>query len=176
MNILNFVPVLVFLCGPHARHPNPSDDEIERAAQQLAGLIRTAQRHRELAARGLLGWPLMHFEVVLLVAASPVPAVLSAFVARGGVVFDCSAWSSSTRTDARCPDCARARPLNRVDAWRCRACGLYAAHGWMAAVPLERWAPSLLLLAVFVAGAVFALFNVNRGVQDRIAQPRSFPR
>ncbi len=39
---------------------------------------------------------------------------------------------------------------------------------WMAAVPLERLAPSLLLLAVFVAGAVFALFNVNRGVQDRI--------
>jgi hypothetical protein len=40
----------------------------------------------------------------------------------------------------------------------------------MAAVPLERLAPSLLLLAVFVAGAVFASFNVNRGVQDRTAR------
>jgi hypothetical protein len=30
--------------------------------------------------------------------------------------------------------------------------------------------PSLVLLGVFVAGAVFALFKVSRGVQDRIAR------
>jgi hypothetical protein len=29
---------------------------------------------------------------------------------------------------------------------------------------------SLLLLAAFVAGSVFALLNANRGVQDRIAR------
>ena len=41
-----------------ARRPNPSGEDIERAAQQLAGLVSAAQRDRELASRRLLGWRL----------------------------------------------------------------------------------------------------------------------
>ena len=70
-----------------ARHPNPSDVEIARATQQLAGLISAAQRNRELAARRLLGWRLMLVAVLLLIVLTAVPAVLSAFFARGGAIF-----------------------------------------------------------------------------------------
>ena len=70
-----------------ARQPNPSDEEIERAAQQLAGLVGAAQRDRELAARGLLGWRLMLVAVLLLIVLTALPAVLSAFFARGGAIF-----------------------------------------------------------------------------------------
>ena len=40
----------------------------------------------------------------------------------------------------------------------------------MEEVPVGQLTPSLLLLAVFVAGAVFALFNENQGLQDRIVR------
>ena len=163
-----------------ARHPDPSNDEIEGAAQQLTGLIRTAERHRELAARRLFGWPMLHFGVVLLIAASAVPAVLSALVARGGVVFRLLGMAVVDQ-DGR--EVSRLRTLARaLIAWTPGVAALVVflpptdrriaavPLEWMAAVPLERLAPSLLLLAVFVAGAVFALFNVNRGVQDRIAR------
>jgi uncharacterized RDD family membrane protein YckC len=37
-------------------------------------------------------------------------------------------------------------------------------------VPVRELTPSLTLLVVFVAGALFALFNVSQGLQDRIAR------
>jgi hypothetical protein len=70
-----------------AHQPNPSEAEIEDAAQQLAGVINGAQRNRDLAARGLLGWRLLFVVVLSLIVVSAVPALLSAFVARGGAVF-----------------------------------------------------------------------------------------
>jgi hypothetical protein len=172
------------------RQPNPSDVEIERATQQLAGLIRAAQRNRELnarrlfwrlmfvanrelAARRLFGWRRMLVVVLLLIVITALPAVWSAFFARGGAIFRLLGVAV-VGEDGR-----------EVSKWRALARGAIAWTPGIAALvlllpfgtlwsieeaPVGQLTPSLLLLAVFVAGAVFALFNVNRGVQDRIAR------
>jgi hypothetical protein len=46
----------------------------------------------------------------------------------------------------------------------------FSIRASMEDVAVGQVAPSLLLLAVFVAGAVFALFNQNQGLQDRITR------
>ena len=67
-----------------ARQPNPSSDEIAVARRRLDGLVAAAERNRELAARGRLGWPLLLFVIVMLVAAAGVVSVVSAFLAKSG--------------------------------------------------------------------------------------------
>jgi hypothetical protein len=156
-----------------ARQPNPSDEDIERAAHQLAGLVGAAQRDRELAARGLLGWRLMLFAVLLLIVVSALPAVLSACFARGGAVFGLLGIAVVAE-DGR--EVSRSRGFARgMIAWTPGIAALvllppFTTQQSMEEVPLQQLAPSLLLLAVFVAGAIFALFDVQRGVQDRITR------
>jgi eukaryotic-like serine/threonine-protein kinase len=156
-----------------ARQPNPSDEDIERAAHQLAGLVGAAQRDRELAARGLLGWRLMLFAVLLLIVVSALPAVLSACFARGGAVLGLLGIAVVAE-DGR--EVSRSRGFARgMIAWTPGIAALvlllpFTTQQSMEAVPLQQLAPSLLLLAVFVAGAIFALFDVQRGVQDRITR------
>jgi uncharacterized RDD family membrane protein YckC len=156
-----------------ARQPNPSDEDIERAAQQLAGLVGAAQRDRELAARGLLGWRLMLFAVLLLIVVSALPAVLSACFARGGAVFGLLGIAVVAE-DGR--EVSRSRGFARgMIAWTPGIAALvlllpFTTQQSMEEVTLQQLAPSLFLLAVFVAGAIFALFDVQRGVQDRITR------
>ena len=156
-----------------ARQPNPSDVEIERAAQQLAGLIGAAQRNRELAARGLLGWRLTLVVVLLLiVAVCGAGAVVGVRRKRWRdlpIAGHCRRGPGRTRG----VQVARIGPrADRVDTWHCRARAASAIRHSVVdrRGPVEQLAPSLLLLAVFVAGAVFALFNENHGLQDRIVR------
>jgi uncharacterized RDD family membrane protein YckC len=156
-----------------ARQPDPSAVEIERAAGQLAELRDRAQRNRELAARGLLGWRLMLFVVLLLMVASAVAALLSAFVTRGGAVLRLLGIAVVAQ-DGR--EVSRLRGLARaVIAWAPGIAALvlilpFAVRGAIEDVPVGQLTPCLVLLALFVAGSVFALFNVNQGLQDRIVR------
>ncbi len=106
-----------------ARQPNPSGEDIERAAQQLAGLVSAAQRDRELASRRLSsggGWR------------SPGSCWLSPVLRRSGCCrrssrgvarsFDCSAlpsWGQAGREVSRSP--SRRPRADRVGPWHCRA-------------------------------------------------------
>jgi uncharacterized RDD family membrane protein YckC len=162
-----------------ARQGNPSDVEIERAAQQLAGLISSAQRNRDLAARGLLGWRLLLVVVLLLIVVCAVPALVSAFVARGGAVFrllDIAVVGPDGYEVSRLRGLARS-----LIAWTPGIAALalvlpFAVRGSVEGMSVGQLAPSVLLLGVFVAGAVFALFNENRGLQDRIVRTTLIPR
>jgi uncharacterized RDD family membrane protein YckC len=156
-----------------ARQPNPSREEIERAAQQLAGLVADAQRNRELAARGLLGWRLTFFAVLMLIVVSALTAVLSAFFARGGAVFRLLGIAVVAQ-DGR--EVSSLRGLARgLIAWTPGIAAFllllpFATQRSIEEMPLEQLAPSLLLFAVFVAGTIFALFNPQRGLQDRFTR------
>ena len=61
---------------------------------------------------------------------------------------------------------------DRVDTChrRARTHLAFAARGSMEEVPVEQMSSSLVLLTVFVAGAVFALFNPQQGLQDRMTR------
>jgi hypothetical protein len=157
-----------------ARQPNPSDVEVERAAQQLAGLVGAAQRNAELTVRRLLGWRLMLGVVLLLIVASAVPALLSTFIARGGALFRVL---GIVVVGPDGYEVSRLRGLARsLIAWTPAIAALaliwpFATRGSMEEVPVEQMSSSLvLLLTVFVAGAVFALVNQNQGLQDRITR------
>jgi hypothetical protein len=156
-----------------ARQPNPSDVEVERAAQQLAGLIGAAQRNAELAVRRLLGWRLTLGVVLLLIVASAVPALLSTFIARGGALFRVLGIAVVG------PDgyeVSRLRGLARaLIAWTPGIAALVLLPPFdtlwsIEDVPVGQLTSSLVLLAVFVAGTVFALFNENHGLPDRIVR------
>ena len=111
--------------------------------------------------------------VLLLIVLTALPAVLSAFFARGGAIFrllGIAVVGGDGREVSRLRGLARA-----LIAWTPGIAALalllpFATRWSMEEVPVEQLAPSLLLLAVFVAGAVFALFNENQGLQDRIVR------
>jgi hypothetical protein len=156
-----------------ARQPNPSGEEIERAAQQLAWLVSAAQRDRELASQGLLGWRLALVGILLLIAGSATLGLLSAFFARGGAIFrllGIAVVGQSGREVSRFHACTRA-----LIAW---APGIAALLLLLASSSLRsienlsvaQLSPSLVLLGVFVAGATVAFFHVPHGLQDRIAR------
>ena len=156
-----------------ARHPNPSDEEIAHAAQQLAGLMSAAEGDRELAARGVLGWKLTLAAVLLLIAGTAAPAIVSAFFARGGAVLRLLGMAVVDREGR---EVSRSRALARaLIAWTPGLAALllllpFGSLWSIEAAPLDQLAPSLLPLAVFVAGAMVALFNPRRGWQDRAAR------
>jgi hypothetical protein len=151
--------------------PSPSDQEVEHAARQLAGLLSAAERDRALAARGLLGWRLTLAVVLLLVAASAAVALTSAFVASGGAGFR---MLSMAVVDQDGREVSRLRGLARaLIAWSPGIAAfvwllLIAEGGSLSEVSVERLAFSLVALAVFVAGAVWTLFTPRQGLQDRI--------
>ena len=111
--------------------------------------------------------------VLLLIVVSAVPALVSAFVARGGAVFRLLGIAVVGQ-DGR--EVSRLRGLARaLIAWTpgIAALVLLLPFGTLWSIeegPVGQLTPSLLLLAVFVAGAVFALFNQNQGLQDRITR------
>ena len=161
------------------RQPDPSPAEVDRAARALTGLRLAAERTRDSAAAGMLGWRLMLAVVLALVAATAVVGLLSALIVPGGAFLaqlDLAVVGPDGRAATRSRGVARA-----AIAW---SPGL-AASGllWIAArgAPLDAvdgllLAPSLVLLALFVAGGLLALRDPARGVQDRMAGTALVPR
>jgi hypothetical protein len=116
-------------------------------------------------------WGLMLGIVLLQIVFSAVPALLSTVIARGGALFRVLGIAVVG------PDgyeVSRLRGVARsLIAWTPAIASLaliwpFPTRESIQEVPVEQLAPSLVLLAVFVAGAVFALINPNRGLQDRI--------
>ena len=159
--------------GALERNPSPSDAEVARAAQRLAGLVAGAQRDRERAARGLLGWRQMFFILLLLVVVSAVAGVLSSFIARGGHVLRLLGIAA-VGPDGR--EVSGLRGFARgLIAWAPGIAAFVLLLAFTARGPLDdlsigQLVPSLILLAVFVAGAVFSLVNPHRGLQDRMVR------
>ena len=99
--------------------------------------------------------------------------MLSVFFARGGAIFrllGIAVVDKAGREVSRFRACARA-----LISWApgIAALLLLLPVGTLRSaddISVAQLRPSLVLFGVFVAGAVFALFNVNRGVQDRIAR------
>jgi hypothetical protein len=121
----------------------------------------------------LRGWRDTLGVVLVLLVFSAVPALLSTFIARGGALFRVLGIAVVG------PDgyeVSRLRGLARsLIAWTPAIAALalvwpFATRWSMEEIPVERMAPSLVLLTVFVAGAVFALSDQNQGLQDRITR------
>jgi hypothetical protein len=161
------------------RAPDPSPAEVDRAARALSGLRIAAERTRDRAAARVLGWPLLLAIVLAALAATAVAGLLSAVVVRGGGFFaqlDLAVVGPDGRPVTRRRGFARA-----AIAW---SPGLAASGAlWLATrgQPLDdldglRLAPSLVLLALFAAGGLLALYDPARGVQDRLAGTALVPR
>ena len=154
-----------------ARQPNPSSDEIAVARRRLDGLVAAAERNRELAARGRLGWPLLLFFVVMLVTAAGVVSVVSAFLAKGGAGLRLLGIGVVNREGS---EVSRGRAGARAAvAWATGIAAFLllvpsAAQGRLLDVSLGTLLPSSILLVIFIAGAVSSLLDPQRGLQDRI--------
>ena len=154
-----------------AHQPNPSSDEIGLARRRLDGLVEAAERNRELAARGRLGWPLLLFVVVMLVAAAGVVSVVSAFLAKSGAGLRLLGIGVVNREGS---EVSRGRAGARAAvAWATGIAAFLllvpsAAQGRLLDVSLGTLLPSSILLVIFIAGAVSSLLDPQRGLQDRI--------
>jgi eukaryotic-like serine/threonine-protein kinase len=154
-----------------AQQPNPSDQDVERAAQQLDGLLIAAQRDRVLAARRVLGWSLTLAVVLLLIVVSALPALVSAYVTRGGALFG-SLGIAVVGDDGR--EVSRGRGFVRaLIAWTPGIAAFVAfvpaaTRISLEAIPREQLSFSLLMFGVFVAGAMLSLVDPRRSLQDRI--------
>jgi hypothetical protein len=118
------------------------------------------------------------FVVLLLIVVSAVPALVSSYVARSGAalrMLGIAVIGADGREVSSLRGLARA-----VIAWTPGTAALvlllpFATRGSLNQITLEQLAPSLVLLALFVGGAVLALVNPQRGVQDRMLRTSWLP-
>ncbi len=136
-----------------------------------------AEQARALASSARLGWLSMLGVVLGVVAASALAGLVSSLVVPGGFAFrllDLAVVGPDGRA------VTRARGISRAAiAWipALASLGLFVWLPTAGAFAVEpRWLPSLVLLALFVAGGLLALIDPRRGFQDRIAGTSLVPR
>jgi uncharacterized RDD family membrane protein YckC len=152
-----------------ANHPHPTPDEARRARATVAPLL-PSQADERRRIEGELGrvLPAVGFFLWAVLGGLAVPLAIAA---RGGAMLRVLGIAV---VDARGRAAAR---------WRC---GVRALAAWLpifAGVAARQWGPPTVgngvawsLLAVFFAGAVYAVVSPARGMQDRIAGTWLVPR
>jgi RDD family len=152
------------------RHPNPSDEEVRQAAQQTAALRTAGQRN----SAAVLRWWTAVFVVTSMITAVAALGLLSAFAAKGGVLMR-GLGLAIVGPDGR--EVSRLRALARATISWSPVLTAFVVLGTatparVGGLRLERPALAVLLLLVFIAGAIFALLNPSAGLQDRLARTR----
>ena len=149
-----------------AAHPDPSPEEVSEAARILGETFGGRN-----VVSGIIGRALPVAIVVWLFGA-PLVALVSAVVCRGGLLLRMLGIALVTQHGA---EAGRGRVFLRAAiAWL--PAMLAAGAGFYAFVqPLDNQEEASLLAlfwvagAVFVSGALYAIANVQRGIQDRLA-------
>jgi hypothetical protein len=134
-------------------------------------LLATAHQDRELAARGLLGWRLLLFFVLLLMGVSALAGVLSSLMAKGGLALRLVGLAV-VGPDGH--EVSRGRgSVRALIGWSpaiaaCVAILWIALRGPLEERSLAELAPALVPLSVFLGGALLGLRDPRRGPHDRL--------
>ena len=157
-----------------ARHPSPSADEVAASAKVVEPFLAREREKaaREISPRGLLSLVMVFAAGMTVVFA--IPGLLSALFFRGGLVLRLLGIAIVTSSG----EAGRVRAFVRgVIAWSPAALAVIALlirpPGIGGVVWLVLAAAALVLLAV---GAIYAMRNPSRGLQDRLAGTWLVPR
>jgi uncharacterized RDD family membrane protein YckC len=152
-----------------AAHPNPSTEQVQKADDTVARLLRSDQEQLDKLASAGFRWRLIMISMSIAWIAAAVLGLIGAVVARGGLTFRMFGTAVVTRDGA---------PASRLPAL------LRALVAWAPAVALSvvpRVLPGfsdttlrgsvfrVAMIALLIAGGIWAIRRPARGIQDRIA-------